>query len=109
MCWLERKTDRRGLPAAFRLIWVRTRRRRRVRRSVALGMGALLLLAFLADDLLFVVLDALALVRLGGPEGADLRGHLAHALLVGAGHRDERRPLALDLHVRRNRVDHVVA
>ena len=49
---------------------------------------SLLLLAFFADDPLFGILDALALVGLGGAVFADLRGNLADLLLVDAGHDD---------------------
>src|SRR5262245_57061961 len=109
MCRLERNTDRRGLPPLFRLIWPRTRRWRRPRRSFALGMSDLLLLAFLAENLLVVVLDALALVRLGRAERPNLGSHLSDPLLVGAGDGDDGRLLALDRHVGGNRIDDVVA
>ena len=47
-------------------------------------------LAGLADDVLALVADALALVRLGLAEVADLGGHLADPLLVDATHDDLR-------------------
>src|SRR5215468_5819664 len=72
-------------------------------------IGVLLLLAFLAYDLLAQIHDALALVRLGLAEAADLRRHLAHALLVGAGDLDGGRLVALDLDVRGDREHDVVA
>src|SRR5690606_1216462 len=56
-------------------------------RALAEG-SASCLLGFLANDVLAGVLHALALVRLGRAEAADLRRHLAHALLVGTGDHD---------------------
>src|SRR5688572_2748091 len=69
----------------------------------------LLLLAFLTQDALVVVLDALALVGLRLAEGADFRRHLADALPIGAADRDLGRLVALDRDARRDRIDHVVA
>src|SRR5688500_1888637 len=95
MCLSDRKTTRRGrsaVPAILR----RTRRWRRYRRWV-LDFGAWIVrillgscLAGLAADLLALVADPLALVRLGRAHRAELGGHLADLLLVGA----------LDLHGR---------
>src|SRR5690349_4523356 len=51
---------------------------------------SLLLLPFLTEDVLAVVLDALALVRLGLTPAADLGGQLADLLLVGARNLDRR-------------------
>ena len=45
-------------------------------------LAPLLLLPFLAEDLLTAVLDALALVGLGLAPAADFGGHLANTLLV---------------------------
>src|ERR1051325_5166712 len=86
MCFDERKTDsRRRVPAAA----LTARRTRAVRRSVwvlNLAMVAsLLLLAFLAEDVLAGVLHALALVGLRLAEGADLRRHLADLLAIDGG------------------------
>src|SRR5512140_1566961 len=89
MCFSERNTTSRGRsgdPAILR----RTRkwRRRRCASLVfALRIGLTLLrsgLAGLAPDFLAHVTDALALVGLGRPDIADLRGDQAHHLLVGA-------------------------
>src|SRR4051794_10073234 len=108
MCLPERKTLRRTRPPLLRGIWARPRPSRRVKRSAEVDMD-LLLLAFLADDRLGLVLDALALIGLRRPEGADLRGDLADALLVGAADRDAGRLVAPDLDVLRDREDDVVA
>src|SRR5688572_24383375 len=76
-----RWTDRRGLPPARLLSAVRTRRRRRSNRD---SLAMLLLLPFLAEDVLAAVLDALALVRLGFAPAANLGSELANGLLVDA-------------------------
>src|SRR6185295_8071060 len=70
---------------------------------------ALLLLAFLAQDLLARILDALALVGLGRPHAADLGGHLPDLLPVGAADLDLGRLRRPDRDARRDRIDHLVA
>src|SRR5690606_2317054 len=70
---------------------------------------ALLLLAFLTEDGFLRILDALALVGLRLAECTDLGRNLPDPLLVDAGDRHRRRPLAPDLHVFRDRVIDVVA
>src|SRR3989440_5468561 len=110
MCFDERKTvSRTRVPAAA----LTARRTRAVRRSVwflSLAMVApLLLLAFLAEDVLAGVLHALALVRLGLAEAADLRRHLADLLAVDAGDHHLGRLRRRDRDAGRDRVDHVVA
>src|SRR3954464_15360392 len=79
MCRPLRWTDRRGRPPARLLSAVRTRRRRRANRE---SLAMLLLLPFLAEDVLALVLDALALVGFGLPPAADFGGELADGLLV---------------------------
>src|SRR5690606_10727284 len=80
-----RWTDRRALPPARLLSAVRTRRRRRANRE---SLAMLLLLPFLAEDVLAAVLDTLALVGLGLAPAADLGGKLADSLLVDPGDLD---------------------
>src|SRR5215469_5441211 len=111
MCWLERNTESRGRPLDLTRSWWRMRWRRRSRGEILVWamVGVLLLLAFLAHDLLAQIHDALALVGLRLAEGADLRRHLTDALLVGAGDLDGGRLVALDLDVRGNREHDVVA
>src|SRR5690606_31438113 len=92
-CWPVRSTDRRGTPSSR--MWARVDL---ARRSRAMFLFMVVwspeaeapsgLLGFLADDGLAGVLDALALVRLGWAEAADLGRHLANALLVGTGDQD---------------------
>src|SRR5882762_932268 len=88
-----RYTDRRGrsvLPDTLN----RMRALRFSRRSLFFWMVDSLMalsrprLALLAADGFLGVLDALALVRLGRPHLADLRGGEPHQVLVGALHRD---------------------
>src|SRR3569623_23368 len=74
-----RWTDRRGRPPARLLSAVRTRRRRRSNRE---SLAMLLLLPFLAEAVLALVLDALALVGLRLSPAAHLGGELADRLLV---------------------------
>src|SRR5690242_20596173 len=110
MCFDERKTDsRRRVPAAALM----ARRTRAVRRSdwvLNLAMVAsLLLLAFLAEDVLAGVLHALALVRLRLAEAADLRRHLADLLAVDAGDDHLGRLRRRNRDAGRDRVDHVMA
>src|SRR5262249_20813150 len=68
-----------------------------------------LLLAFLAEDVLTGIPDALALVRLGRPETANLRGDLADLLLVDAGDDDLDRPRRGDRDAIRDRIVDLVA
>src|SRR5215469_16736839 len=111
MCWLERNTESRGRPLDLTRIWWRTRWRRRPRGEILVWamVSVLLLLAFLAHDLLAQIHNALALVRLRLAEGADFRRHLTHALLVGAGDLDGGRLVAFDLDVGGDREHDVVA
>src|SRR5690554_1115036 len=76
-----RCTERRARAPARLRSAVRTRRRRRSNRE---SLAILLLLPFLAEDVLAAVLDALALVGLGLAPTADLGGELANGLLVDA-------------------------
>src|SRR5712691_8069530 len=110
MCRDERNTDSLARPFAAWRSLKRTRwRRRRNSSSGLLDMVALLLLAFLAADRLVAVLDPLALVGLGRAERADLGGDLADALAIGAADRDQRRPLAGNPNIPRDRIGHLVA
>src|SRR4051812_37167073 len=91
MCLLERKTARRGRCASPRT-FLRTRRCRRV---LATGLVWLIVrssslrgLAGLAQDALVRVADALALVRLGLADLANVGRDLADELLVDALHGD---------------------
>src|SRR5215831_11711157 len=110
MCFDERNTDSRSRVPAAALM---ARRTRAVRRSVwvrCLAMVAsLLLLAFLAEDVLAGVLHALALVGLGLAEAANLGRHLADLLAVDAGDHDLGRLRRRDRDAGRDREDHVVA
>src|SRR3990167_10549414 len=87
MCRPVRCTDRRGLPPARLLSAVRTRRRRRSKRE---SLAILLLLPFLAEDILAAVLDALSLVGLGLAPLTDFGGKLADRLLVHSADLDGR-------------------
>src|SRR5690348_11236180 len=111
MCFDERNTERRRRSLLRLAMRARTRRWRRLNRSLDLLVIALplLLLAFLAADALVAVLDALALIGLGLAEGADHRRGLPDPLAVGAGDGDRGRLLAGDLDVARDRENHVVA
>src|SRR5262249_211351 len=110
MCFDERNTDSRTRVPAAALM---ARRTRAVRRSVwflSFAMVAsLLLLAFLAEDVLAGVLDALALPGLGRPEAADLGGPLADLLAVDAADHHLGRLRRRDRDAVRDRIDHVVA
>src|SRR6476646_8661007 len=77
---LERKTARRGRSAVPRT-FVRTRRCRRRCASLTVRLGTL---TDLPADVLALVADALALVRLGRAHRANLGGRLADHLLVRA-------------------------
>src|SRR5918993_3234756 len=79
MCRPVRWTDSRGrMPPRF-LSAVRTRRRRRSKRE---SLAILLLLPFLAEDVLAAIGDALALVGLGLAPTANFGRELADLLLV---------------------------
>ena len=79
MCFDERNTDSRARPRAASLILRRTVAVRRAVRSVNLDMARpLLLLAFLAEDVLVDIFHALALVGLGRTESADFGGDVSH-------------------------------
>src|SRR5690242_717877 len=89
MCLDERNTDSRVRPRATSLILRRTVAVRRAVRSVALDMARpLLLLPFLAEDVLVHVFHTLALVGLRRTEAADFGGNVPDLLLVDAGHHD---------------------
>src|SRR5271156_4368492 len=106
MCFEERNTDSRlRSPAASRRV-PRTRPFRRSILSLSLVMGApSLLLAFLAEDALACVFDALALVGLRRPEFANLGGDLADFLAVDAGDHDFHRARRRDGDAFRDRID----
>src|SRR5579872_7337111 len=80
MCRPERWIDIRGRPPLRALSELRTRRRRRSKSERCLAI--LLLLAFLAENILAAIFDTLALVRLGLAPAANLGGDLADLLLV---------------------------
>src|SRR5260370_27646277 len=90
MCFDERWTQSRTLDPAADLMARRTRASRRptALRSCAISGSRSFLLAFLAEDVLARVLDALALVRLGRPERADLGGDLSDFLAIDPGYHD---------------------
>src|SRR5262249_47042564 len=94
MCFPERCTESRKRPPELSRIARRTRalRRSALSRRGFIGELPSLLLAFLAEDVLVRIPDALALVRLGRPEVADLGRHLPDLLLVDAGDDDLGRP-----------------
>src|SRR5262245_1707854 len=77
---LERNTTSRGRSALPRTL-ARTRRWRRRRASLTVRLGTL---AHLSADVLALVADPFALVRLGRAHLADLGGRLADDLLVGS-------------------------
>src|SRR6187549_2291427 len=89
-----RWTERRGFPPARLLSAVRTRRRRRSNRD---SLAMLLLLPFLAEDVLAAVANTLALVRLRLAPTTDLSSELANGLLVDAADLD--RGLVRGLHL----------
>src|SRR3569623_562722 len=112
MCFDERNTDRRARPLLMpaSLILRRTDPVRRAVRSLSLGMAQarLLLLPFLAEDVLAGVLHALALVRFRTAEAADLGRDLADLLLVDAGDDDLGRLRRRDRDALRDRIVDVV-
>src|SRR5689334_25445249 len=88
----ERKMPRRGRSAVPRIL-PRTRRWRRRRDWYVVGLGTL---SDLPPDVLALVADPLALVRLGRAHLPDLCGRLADHLLVDATHDDLRRDRDLE-------------
>src|SRR5712691_10007159 len=94
MCFDERWTQSRTLEPAADLTARRTRASRRptALRSCAISSSRSFLLAFLAEDVLARVFDALALVGLGRPVPADLGRNLPDLLAVDPGHHDLGRP-----------------
>src|SRR5690606_5775292 len=70
---------------------------------------SLLLLAFFAGDVLAHITHTLALVGLGGTPTADVGGHLAHLLLVGARDGDFRLGRCRNRDPRRSLEQHFVA
>src|ERR1700755_1441664 len=102
----ERWIDRRGRPPPLARSAVRTRWRRLAKIE---SLAILLLLPFLAEDILARVLDALALVRLRLAPATDLGGALADLLLVDAGDVHGRRIRRHDSDALRDREIHVVA
>src|SRR5690606_4905154 len=80
-----RWTDSRGRSPPRRLSALRTRRQRRSNRE---SLAILLLLPFLAEDILAAILDTLALVGLRLPPAANLGRKLAYLLLVDPGNLD---------------------
>src|SRR6188472_2738954 len=106
MCLFDRKTARRGR-AALPRTFLRTRRWRRSLATCRFCIAAyfqpsswrlLRRLAGLAQHALVDVADALALVRLGLADLADVGGHLTDELLVVALHRDAGGAGHLELH-----------
>src|SRR5437764_13805152 len=98
MCFDERWTESRTLDPAAALIARRTLawRRATALRSWAISSSRSLLLAFLAEDVLARVFDALAFVRLRRPEAADLGRDLSHLLAIDAADDDLGRPRRRD-------------
>src|SRR4030095_4295285 len=89
MCLDERNTDNRARPRPTSLILRRTVAVRRAVRSRNLDMARpLLLLPFLAEDVLVCVFHALALVWLGRAVAADLGRDVTNFLLVDPTHYD---------------------
>src|SRR5229473_2673648 len=111
MCFDERWTQSRTLEPAADLTARRTLASRRATalRSCAITSSRSFLLAFLAEDVLARVLDALALVRLGRPEPADLGRNLSDFLAVDPGYHDLDRPRRRDRDAVGDRIGDVVA
>src|SRR3569833_2207171 len=104
MCLPERNTDRRGR-SDLTPMWWRVRDWRFLKRAFVI----LLLLAFLAADILAFIAHALALIGLRRTPGADLGRNLTDQLLVDARNRDHGRLLGDDGDARRDRIGHVMA
>src|ERR1019366_678732 len=115
MCLDERNTVSRARPLvpAASLTLRRTVAVRRAVRSLNLDIArpstSSLLLAFLAEDVFANVFHALAFVRLGRTEAADLGGDVADFLLVDAGDHDLGRLRRRDRDAFRDREVYVVA
>src|SRR5512143_3324767 len=110
MCFEERYTDRRARPLAARFSVCRTRRERRRKLSFNPPIVlVLLLLTFLAVDVLTRVFHALALIGLRRPELPDLGRDLPDLLFVDAGDHDLGRLRAHDLDALGDREAHVMA
>src|SRR5215475_9283229 len=100
MCLDERYTDNRGRPAALLRSSPRTRRLRRSNWFSFCSIGpASLLFAFIADDVLALIANALALVGLRRAGRPQLGRELADLLLVDARSRDQFLLGAAHLHV----------
>src|SRR5262249_31848646 len=109
MCFDERNTDSRARPRAASLTFRRTVAVRRAVRSVNLDIARpLLLLSFLAEDVLVGILHALALVGLGRTESTDFGSNVPDLLLVDAGDHDLGRLRRRDRDSFRNRKIDVV-
>src|SRR5262249_30666018 len=111
MCFEERWTESRTLepPAILTARRTRASRRPTALRSCAIIGSRSFLLAFLAEDVLACVFDALALVGLRRPERADLGRDLPDLLLVDSGHYDLGRSRRRDCDALGDRIAHVVA
>src|SRR5690606_19659008 len=106
----DRKTDSLARPPFWRRSARRIRRLRRSCSSLLVSIARpLLLLAFLTEDSFVRVLDALPLIRFRAAERTNLRRNLTNTLRIDAGDRNRRGALGLDLNVRRDRIDHVMA
>src|SRR5690349_13622810 len=97
--------DRRGRPVEL----VAIRWRVRDWRFLKSGVVILLLLAFLAADILAFVANALALIRFGTAVAADFGGNLADQLLVHARHADLGGLFRGDGDAGGDRIGHIVA
>src|SRR5262245_35653646 len=111
MCFEERWTQSRSLDPAADLTARRTRASRRATalRSCAIRRLRSFLLAFLAEDVLARVFDALALVGLRRPESTNLGRDLADLLPIDAADHDLGRTRGRDRDSLRDRIAHVVA
>src|ERR1700737_639553 len=111
MCFDERWTQSRTLEPAANLTARRTLASRRATalRSCAISSSRSFFLAFLAEDVLACVPDALALIGLGRPEPADLGRDLSDLLPVDPGHHDLGRPRCHDRDALGDRVLDLVA
>src|SRR5262245_53979619 len=109
MCLEERNTDKRVRPRAASLTLRRTVAVRRAVRSLNLDLvRSLLLLAFLAEDVLARIFHALALVGLGRAVTADLCGDMTDFLLVDTADDDLRRLWRRNRDALRDRKIHIV-
>src|SRR5918912_1284268 len=106
MCFDERWTESRARSPAAALM---ARRTLAWRRAAALRLWPIsssrsFLLAFLAEDVLARVFHALAFVRLGRTEGADLGRYLSDLLTIDPADHDFGRPRCRDRNPFGNRV-----